>query len=286
MLQRPVSTILPEQQFLSSQSTHPKFTANGPAQAAKEMFPCDPVTADPQTDAAVSLGTTIMAVAYDGGVVLAADSRTSTGTYVVNRAAKKLTRLTDSVYCCRSGSAADTQNLSEMVVNYLQQQEISGGRTLPVASAATIFQKLCYMNKWNISAGIIVAGYDETNGGSVYSIPSGGSCVRLPYALGGSGSIFLYSFMDANYRIGMTKDECLDLCRRAVSHALTRDGSSGGLVRTMCISKDGAEAATIPWTRIPYALERDEQYKDMAQLNPPPVSNSKYQGNVTDSSTL
>lgn len=55
------------------------------------------------------MGTTIMAVKYDGGVVLGADSRTSTGTYVANRVSDKLTKLHDKIYCCRSGSAADTQ---------------------------------------------------------------------------------------------------------------------------------------------------------------------------------
>ena len=45
----------------------------------------------------LSTQTTIMAVAYDGGVVLGADSRTSTGTYVANRATDKLTKLTERV---------------------------------------------------------------------------------------------------------------------------------------------------------------------------------------------
>ena len=39
----------------------------------------------------VSLGTTIMAVSFDGGVVVGADSRTSTGSYVANRVSDKLT---------------------------------------------------------------------------------------------------------------------------------------------------------------------------------------------------
>jgi hypothetical protein len=55
------------------------------------------------------LGTSIMAVAFPGGVVLGADSRTSTGSYVANRVSDKLTPCHDRIYCCRSGSAADTQ---------------------------------------------------------------------------------------------------------------------------------------------------------------------------------
>ena len=48
--------------------------------------------------------TTIMACQYKGGVVLGADSRTSTGTYVANRASDKITQVTDNVWMCRSGS--------------------------------------------------------------------------------------------------------------------------------------------------------------------------------------
>ncbi|MCO5575973.1 hypothetical protein L7F22_029780 [Adiantum nelumboides] len=54
--------------------------------------------------AAHSMGTTIMAVQYDKGVIMGADSRTSTGAYVANRASDKITCLTDNVYLCRSGS--------------------------------------------------------------------------------------------------------------------------------------------------------------------------------------
>lgn len=35
--------------------------------------------------------------------------------YVVNRVTDKLTRITDTIYCCRSGSAADTQAIADIV---------------------------------------------------------------------------------------------------------------------------------------------------------------------------
>lgn len=70
---------------------------------------------------AVQTGTTIMAVTYDGGVVLGADSRTSTGSYVANKAADKITQLTQNVYICRSGSAAHTQAIADYVRHMLNQ---------------------------------------------------------------------------------------------------------------------------------------------------------------------
>lgn len=58
-------------------------------------------------------GTTIVACTYNGGVVLGADSRVSTGTYISNRASDKITCLTDNVWLLRSGSAADTQAVAD-----------------------------------------------------------------------------------------------------------------------------------------------------------------------------
>jgi 20S proteasome subunit beta 1 len=63
--------------------------------------------------------TSIMAVEYSGGVVIGADSRSTTGSYIANRITDKLTRITDHIYCCRSGSAADTQAIADIVRYHL-----------------------------------------------------------------------------------------------------------------------------------------------------------------------
>lgn len=64
-------------------------------------------------DGAPHTGTTIVAVCFADGVVIGADSRVSTGTYVSNRASNKITPLADAVYLLRSGSAADTQAVAD-----------------------------------------------------------------------------------------------------------------------------------------------------------------------------
>lgn len=46
-------------------------------------------------------------------------------TYVANRVSNKITRITDSVYCCRSGSAADTQALAEIVSYRMAMHEVT-----------------------------------------------------------------------------------------------------------------------------------------------------------------
>eukprot|EP00164_Ancoracysta_twista_P000200 GFYU01000291.1.p1 GENE.GFYU01000291.1~~GFYU01000291.1.p1 ORF type:complete len:253 (+),score=52.16 GFYU01000291.1:22-759(+) len=198
------------------------------------------------------MGTTIMAVEYDGGVVLGADSRTSTGSYVANRVSDKLTKVSDRIYCCRSGSAADTQAIADYVRYYLGLHEMEHGERADTKVAASLFQMFCYQNKQHLSAGIICAGWDKHNGGQVWAIPLGGALVRQPFTIGGSGSGFIYGYCDANYKTGMTRDECVDFVRKSVSLAMSRDGSSGGVIRTAVIDKDGVHREMISGPELPY----------------------------------
>lgn len=45
----------------------------------------------------------------------------------------------------------------------------------------------------------------------VYSVPIGGMMARQPVAVGGSGSSYIYGFVDSNYKPGLTKEQCLEL---------------------------------------------------------------------------
>ena len=103
----------------------------------------------------------------------------------------------------------------------------------PVHTAATLFQKLCYENKDQLSAGIIVAGWDKQNGPSVYNIPVGGGIFRQPWEIGGmypvnlpldvwthsrlgSGSTYVYGYCDATYREGWGRDETVNFVKNSM----------------------------------------------------------------------
>ncbi len=79
----------------------------------------------------------------------------------------------------------------------------------------------------------------------VYEIPLGGSLVRQNFAIGGSGSTYIYGLVDATYRENMTRDECKEFVKKSISHAMARDGSSGGVIRLVIIDKDGVEKECI-----------------------------------------
>lgn len=81
--------------------------------------------------------------------------------------------------------------------------------------AATLFESICYSNKDALSAGIIVAGWDKEAGPSVYNIPLGGGLFRQPWAIGGSGSTYVYGYCDATYRDGWGRDETVEFVKNS-----------------------------------------------------------------------
>ena len=88
---------------------------------------------------------------------------------------------------------------------WLSFEQVEFGEPPTVHTAAHLFKNISYEYRDQLTAGIIVAGWDRVKGGQVYSVPIGGALVRQKASIGGSGSTFLYGFLDANYREDMTK---------------------------------------------------------------------------------
>ena len=103
-----------------------------------------------------------------------------------------------------------------------------------------------------LSAGVIIAGWDPVDGGSVYNVVAGGSCLKQSFALGGSGSLFIYGLMDSEFRQGMSEDEARTLVKKAIAHAMARDGSSGGMIRTMTVTAEGNRRDVTPGNQLPF----------------------------------
>jgi 20S proteasome subunit beta 1 len=197
----------------------------------------------------VSTGTTIMAISCGAaGVVLGADGRVSTGSYVANRVSDKIVQVAPHIFVCRSGSAADTQALTDYLRYYLSSLALENNGLIRVRTAAHLMARLIYNNKDQLSAGVIVAGWDPVEGGTVYNVPAGGSCLQEPFCLGGSGSGYIYGLVDAVIRnpspvaTTFSLDQARVVIKQAISHAMARDGSSGGIIRTVVIPAGGTGA--------------------------------------------
>ncbi|XP_073404810.1 proteasome subunit beta type-9 [Dendrobates tinctorius] len=198
----------------------------------------------------VSTGTTIIAVEFDGGVIIGSDSRVSAGESVVNRVFNKLAPVHDRIFCALSGSAADAQAMADMVHYYMEVHSVEMGAPPLVLAAANLVKGISYKYKEEILAHLIVAGWDRKNGGQVYGT-LGGMITRQPFAIGGSGSTYIYGYVDSTFKPGMSKEQCEKFAVDALSLAMGRDGSSGGVIYMVTVTKDGTKENVISGDSIP-----------------------------------
>ncbi|CAK0786829.1 hypothetical protein CVIRNUC_010043 [Coccomyxa viridis] len=204
-----------------------------------------------QAEQTPQTGTTIVAVTFDGGVVLGADSRVSTGNYVSNRASDKITCLADNAYMLRSGSAADTQAIADYVRHYVHMHTIEENRDPRVKAVAKLVAQINYSNKNMLLGAMIVGGWDPERGGQIYGVPIGGTLVEQAWTTDGSGSTYIWGYLDAAFREGMSRKEAEEIVKTALALAMSRDGSSGGLARLVTLTKAGAERKLINHDDIP-----------------------------------
>lgn len=136
--------------------------------------------------------------------------------------------------------------------NLFTSSRIETGRAPTVKTAAHLMRRLCYENKDNLMAGVIIGGWDPVEKGSVYNIPLGGTCIKMPFAIGGSGSTYIYGLVDSMYSEGMTEEEAHTCVKKAISHAMARDGSSGGVIRTVVVKESGNAREYVPGNALPF----------------------------------
>ncbi|KAI4817548.1 hypothetical protein KUCAC02_010933 [Chaenocephalus aceratus] len=119
-----------------------------------------------------------------------------------------------------------------------------------VCSAATLVRNISYKYKEELSAHLIVAGWDRRDGGQVFATLNG-LLTRQPFAVGGSGSSYVYGFVDAEYRKDMGKEECQQFVINTLALAMNRDGSSGGVAYIVSIDEHGAEEKVVLGNDLP-----------------------------------
>lgn len=155
------------------------------------------------------------------------------------------------MYLCRSGSASDTQAIAGYVQYWIAEHQAEKNGPVDVKTAANLATQLSYNNKNMLQAGLIIAGWDEHSGGSVYAVPLGGTLLKVPYSIGGSGSAYITGWCDKHFREDFTRDEAHAFVVQALTHAIARDASSGGCIRTVIIDSSGVKRDFLPGSKVP-----------------------------------
>eukprot|EP00850_Spirogloea_muscicola_P009966 SM000057S18396 [mRNA] locus=s57:347039:349141:- [translate_table: standard] len=209
-------------------------------------------------------------------------------------------------HVCAPDAALPTSLRSKLHISILQRSpslscgfggeavpQIEKGAPADVKTAANLTMQLAYNNKSMLMAGMILAGWDKHEGGSVYGLPIGGTLLRVPFTTGGpltpagcdsvsfvrshidkqqssrsgSGSSYIYGFCDQAWKEGMTREEAEAFVIKAVSLAMARDGSSGGVVRLITVNEEGAFRRFVPGDKLPLYHEELEPIASLLVAN-------------------
>jgi len=188
-------------------------------------------------------GTTTLAFKYNGGVVVAVDSRASAGAYIASQTVKKVIEINPFLLGTMAGGAADCSFWERYLGMRCRMFELNQKQRISVAAASKILSNITYQYKnYGLSMGTMICGWDQS-GPQIFYVDSDGERLKGNLFSVGSGSTFAYGVLDTGYREDMSFDEAIELAQRSIFAATFRDAYSGGTVRVYHIDVNG-------WKRI------------------------------------
>ena len=233
--------------------------------AAPELLPAGIGSADAITPSSqLPHGTTIVALKYPGGVLLAGDRRSTQGNMIAGRDVQKVYITDDYTATGIAGTAAIAVEFARLYAVELEHYEKLEG--VPLTFAGKV-NRLAIMVRGNLAAAMqglvalpLLAGYDigdpdSQKAGRIVSFDAAG-CWNLEeegYQSVGSGSIFAKSSIKKLYSQVTDADSALRVAVEALYDAADDDSATGGpdLVRgiyptAVTIGADGAANVAEP----------------------------------------
>jgi proteasome beta subunit len=179
-------------------------------------------------------GTTVLAIRYQDGVVMAGDRRATAGYTIANRRVEKVFAADDFSGVAIAGAAGPAVELVKLFQVQLEHYEKIEGELLSLEGKANQLGQLVRANLPAAMQGFVVvplfAGYDERRQrGRVFSYDAtGGKYEESDYQTNGSGGVHARNWIKATWRDGMSRDDVIDLSLRALYAAADEDTATGG----------------------------------------------------------
>ena len=179
-------------------------------------------------------GTTIVAMDFDGGVIMTGDRRSTAGNMIAQRDIEKVFRCDDFSCVGISGVAGIGLELVRLFQLELEHYEKLEGRTLSLEGKANRLATFVRGNLAGAMQGLVVvplfAGYDEeTSIGRIFSYDvAGGRYEERKFHGIGSGSVFARGALKKLYTEGMSEEDAITACMQALYDAADDDSATGG----------------------------------------------------------
>ncbi len=179
-------------------------------------------------------GTTIVAMDFAGGVIMAGDRRSTAGNMIAQRDIEKVFRSDDYSCVGIAGVAGLGLELVRLFQLELEHYEKLEGRTLSLVGKANRLAAFVRGNLPGAMQGLVVvplfAGFDEESGqGRIFSYDvAGGRYEERKFHSIGSGSVFARGSLKKLYTDGMAQDDAVMACMQALYDAADDDSATGG----------------------------------------------------------
>merc|ERR1719281_1713960 len=191
-------------------------------------------------------GTTTLGFRFQGGIIIAVDSRASMGTFIGSQTVRKVIEINDYLLGTMAGGAADCSFWERHLTRLCRLHELRTKERISVAAASKLLANIFFSYRGQgLSCGSMVAGWDK-KGPSLYMVDDQGDRHKGNVFSVGSGSTFAYGVLDSGYKYDLTVEEAVELGKKAIYHATHRDGASGGVVRVYHVHEPDAEGRA--WT--------------------------------------
>lgn len=182
----------------------------------------------------VAEGTTVLALRYDSGVVIAGDRRATEGSFIAHRSIEKVFLADDFSGVAIAGAAGPALEMVRLFQTELEHYEKVQGDRLSLEGKANRLATLIRNNFALAVQGLVVvpifAGFDLRRGtGRIYKYDvTGGRYEEGDYHAEGSGGRIARSYIKQHFENGLSEEDAIRVATGALYEAADEDSGTGG----------------------------------------------------------
>ncbi len=179
----------------------------------------------------LKIGTTTVGIVYKGGVVLAAEKKSTLGYLVASKEEVKIVEIVPHIGMTHAGVAGDLQALTRFIKAEARLFELRNKKRVSLKATTTLLSNILYgrrMSFFPFMVQIIVGGYDDNGPGLFILHPDGSTIEEKKFFATGSGSPMAFGVFEALYKKDMSINDTKSLAVKAIKSAVERDIASGG----------------------------------------------------------
>lgn len=182
----------------------------------------------------VTRGTTVLAIKYQGGVVIAGDRRATEGSQIAGRRIEKVSKVDEHSAMAIAGAAGPCLEMAKLFQTELEHYEKLEGVQLTCEGKANKLGQMVKANLPMVFQGLVVipiyVGYDLRRGeGRIFKYDiTGGRYEESDYHAIGSGGKDARNTMREHFRKTLSEEDALRIALLALYNAADEDVSTGG----------------------------------------------------------